>query len=244
MARRHLSGGLQSSPMRRKVIPSITPFGGLAPVSDTDDLTIRMSLRMPELGMAADLASFRQRLRFDAHELDEIATASRSPIAESCLLRFAKFEADLSIGERRGLGRYTAKAFPRLGGALHSDLGDSPAAAWLIRSGVERTIHAGYLWALTHEALRARERSIEDFQELWDKWIPNAYEVESDTQEFVYEVCAVYPFWQAVLEQVGLPKEAKIVSRQVNWKSPVLNSLCGLAMAGFTLAHVERHLPL
>src|SRR4051794_39834419 len=66
--------------------------------------------------------------------------AFASSAVETCIVRFAAHEADVSSPDIVGLGRISGVRFPRLGGVLHNRIQAGSAGAALLESAAARTI--------------------------------------------------------------------------------------------------------
>lgn len=166
------------------------------------------------------------------------ASSRPTRAAESCLVRFAALEADVSNGDLAGVGRVSAVRFPRLGGVLHGRIAPATRAAELLTGGAERTIRAGYQAAVaTHQVADVRvERA--DVDELWDAFLPVSYRIPRSVAATAWEVCRFDVFWVELLTELGLDGDANRFGN--GHVSPLSRSIRGLSTVGVALALAER----
>lgn len=213
---------------------------GAIGVQDERALVERASLLAPELGMDSPyLDQFQVALSEDlgAERTGHWLSAAASPLALTLIKRFSAGEGDSSDNGLKGLGRMSSKSFPRLGGVLHQEVQKAGVERADIVHAVERTIQASYLAMLISSESILDRRRLTDENDVWERWIPNAYVVPEQLFARIGEVCAFVEFWKQVLEGWGLKKAAKQLKRP---RTAVNSSVGGLAGVGAALAIAER----
>ena len=209
---------------------------GAADPTSLDDLLERMTLRPSSLRLGTGTSNFRSRLDevFGPERLPTIFDRCPSPGAQAVIAKFACIEADITNPGLKGVGRMIPAAFPRLGGILYGDARQEAAA--VLRAAVERTLHAGYLLALTLDLNLERPISITNPDTLWERLVPLAFESSSDLHDYVYALADVWDFWERILVGLGMAKRARGLKRP----SKIMSNISGLAIPGTMLAYIER----
>ncbi len=209
---------------------------GASVPADMDDLLARMTLRIASLGLGGGANEIRSNFdtTYGPERLPKVLARCASPGAAEVIARFAGGEANINNAGLKGVGRMSGLAFPRLGGVLQPDA--PPQAGEVLRAAVERTLHAGYLLALTVEKNLERPITIEDPDTLWSRLVPLAFEPGPNLHEYVYGLAVVSEFWDKILSGLAMPKQAKALRRP----SKIASTISGLAIPGAMLAYVER----
>ena len=209
---------------------------GAADPTNLDDLLERMTLRPPSLRFGTGTDQFRTRFDevFGPEHLPTIFDRCPSPGAQAVIAKFARIEADITNPGLKGVGRMIPAAFPRLGGILYSDA--PPEAASVLRVADERTLHAGYLMALSIDLNLERPISIVNPDALWERLVPLAFRSSTDLHDYVYAGADVWNFWERIFVGLGMSKQARALKRP----SRIMSNLSGLAMPGTMLAYAER----
>ena len=158
--------------------------------------------------------------------------------AESCVIRFAAVEADLTRPDLVGLARHSATRLPRLGGVLHGRVAPGSRAALALTTGVARTIRAGYQAALATQQVAARPIAYDSVDELWDAFVPASYRVPRSVAAITWDMCRFDEFWEGLLLELGLDREAHRIRQ--GYRSPLQRSIRGLSTVGVALAVTER----
>lgn len=214
--------------------------GGAALVVDEEDLLERASLLMRHLDMGQELLQFSNQLRIDfsPSERSRWLANCNSSNALACIQRFAAIEGDTRIPGSKGLGRMSAKTWPRLGGTLAPEVARRGVSPEVLIKGVEQTVQASYLVALGFTNILDHSVAVRSEDELWTKWIPCAYLQPPDVLgEALFGAAAFQEYWRRLFENYGLRKAARSCGRSL---SSVGRSIIGLALTGGWLALVER----
>jgi hypothetical protein len=215
--------------------------GGAQEIVSREDLVRRASLLFDDIGMGLALPSFMGQIEanYSETEIEAWKQAAQSSVhAIPLIKRFAAVEGDTRKSDTKGQGRVSSVAFPRMGGVLHKAAAKAHVRPESVIGAVELTVHAGYLSSLLFfEELWPR--SIRSNTEVvWNEWIPEAYRAPDEAIEGIWGVVAFQEFWQRFLEQTGMTKPARELSKQKI--SPLTSSFSGLVGVGIVLAAVER----
>lgn len=212
----------------------MTSVRGWEDPSDTKELVLAASLarQMPEhASMVLDYYAD------DGDLLDSWLARSRSDVARAAAKRFAEVEGSSTVG-RKGVGRISAEAWPRLGYAVGLKPGDSRAQA--VTAAVEAVIQAGYLFALRVflENGKGPSKTDELTEGLWEAWIPVAYRPETVIEDMFFDDSVITDYMIWLLDLLGEKKIRKKV--EAGKVTDVMRSFSGLPRVGISLFVTER----
>jgi hypothetical protein len=212
---------------------------GAIAVANEQELVGRASLLSSELGMAEPhLAQFQSGIAEDLGPDGMAAwlSAAQSRVGLELIRRFAEIEGDIRNPGLKGLGRVSQAAFPRMGGALNKQAAKAGVDPRDVVNAVERSVQASYLAMLIASASILDRALTTEAEQVWQRWIPQAYAVPDEIVSRVSDFCAFVEFWRRAFLEWGMKKAAKELSK----RSPVSSSLGGLMGVGAALAIAER----
>lgn len=217
-------------------------YGGAQKITNREDLYRRASLLFDDLGMGGpQFTMFRDWIEteFSGTAIDNWEMGAKSSAhAIPLIKRFAAVEGDTRHSGTKGQGRVSGIAFPRMGGVLCKAGSKAHVPYESVIEAVELTVHAGYLAGLLVFEGYDRRPVRSNIEEVWNEWIPEAYQAPDAAIEAIWNISAFQEFWQRFLERSGMSKPARQLAKQK--MSPLTSSFSGLVGVGLVLAVVER----